>query len=140
MNKIFKDRSILLFIICLVEIAFCFWILIYFNHLDHLTYQQSGTTDTASLALLVQNMFTSTWWGLIILTFALICIFSLTAFIYRDLKFQFLSICLYVVLFMLSLNFEDTFMNNFSNFLIFVPLVAVNIVAYFKQKKISHAA
>ena len=125
MNKIFKDRSILLFIICLVEIAFCFWILIYFNHLDHLTYQQSGTTDTASLALLVQNMFTSTWWGLIIL---------------RDLKFQFLSICLYVVLFMLSLNFEDTFMNNFSNFLIFVPLVAVNIVAYFKQKKISHAA
>ena len=139
MNKIFKDRSILLFIICLVEIAFCFCILIYFNHLDHLTYQQSRT-DAASLALLVQNMFTSTWWGLIILTFALICIFSLTAFIYRDLKFQFLSICLYVVLFMLSLNFEDTFMNNFSNFLIFVPLVAVNIVAYFKQKKISHAA
>lgn len=139
MNKIFKDRSILLFIICLVEIAFCFWVLIYFNHLDHLTYHQSGT-DTASLALLVQNMFTSTWWGLIILTFALICIFSLTSFIYKDLKFQFLSICLYVVLFMLSLNFEDTFMNNFSNFLIFVPLVAVNIVAYFKQKKISHAA
>ena len=69
MNKIFKDRSILLFIICLVEIAFCFWVLI--------------------------------------------------------------------VLFMLSLNFEDTFMNNFSNFLIFVPLVVVNIVAYFKQKKIS---
>ena len=77
MNKIFKDRSILLFIICLVEITFCFWVLIYFNHLDHLTYQQSKT-DTASLALLVQNMFTSTWWGLIILTFALICIFSLT--------------------------------------------------------------
>ena len=31
-------------------------------------------------------------------------------------------------------------MNNFSNFLIFVPIVVVNIVAYFKQKKISHAA
>lgn len=139
MNKIFKDRSILLFIICLVEIAFCFWVLIYFNHLDHLTYQQSGT-DTASLALLVQNMFTSTWWGLIILTLVLICISSLTAFIYKDLKFQFISICLYIVLFMLSLNFEDTFMNNFSNFLIFIPLVAINIVAYIKQKKISPKA
>lgn len=139
MKKIFKDRSILLFIVSLIEIAFCFWILIYFNHLDHLTYQQSGT-DTASLALLVQNMFTSTWWGLIILTFVIICISSLTAFIYKDLKFQFISICLYIVLFMLSLNFEDTFMNNFSNFLIFVPLVAINIVAYFKQKKISPKA
>ena len=55
MNKIFKNRSIILGITALLQIGINIWILLYFNHLDHLMYYESGT-DTSSLALLIQNM------------------------------------------------------------------------------------
>ena len=136
MNKIFKNRSIILGITALLQIGINIWILLYFNHLDHLMYYESGT-DTSSLALLIQNMYTSTWWALIILAYTLVSIFTLTSFIYKDLKFEFISIILYVVLLLLAINFKDTLKNNISSFLIFIPLIALNIASYKSQKKIS---
>lgn len=136
MNKIFKNRSIILGITALLQIGINIWILLYFNHLDHLMYYESGT-DTSSLALLIQNMYTSTWWALIILAYTLVSIFTLTSFIYKDLKFEFISIILYIVLLLLAINFKDTLKNNISSFLIFIPLIALNIASYKSQKKIS---
>lgn len=136
MNKIFKNRSIILGITALLQIGINIWILLYFNHLDHLMYYESGT-DTSSLALLIQNMYTSTWWALIILAYTLVSIFTLTSFIYKDLKFEFISIILYVVLLLLAINFKDTLKNNISLFFIFIPLIALNIASYKSQKKIS---
>lgn len=136
MNKIFKDRSVILGITSILQLGINIWILLYFNHLDHLMYYESGT-DTSSLALLIQNMYTSTWWALIILAYTLVSIFTLTSFIYKDLKFEFISIILYIVLLLLAINFKDTLKNNISSFLIFIPLIALNIASYKSQKKIS---
>ncbi len=132
----FKNRSKLLLVSVILNSLFSIWILFYFNYLDRLNYSESLINDTAGLALLIQNMFTSTWWALVILTFVFITIFSLVSFIYKDIKFQFISICLWFVLLIISFNFKESFLNNLSAFSILLPFIILNIVSYFNQKKI----
>ena len=93
-SYMFKERSKLLFLSVIFNCLFSIWVLFYFSYIDRLNYSESLFNDAAGIALVIQNMFTSTWWALIILTFALITIFSLVCFVYKDLKFQFMSICL----------------------------------------------
>ena len=114
----FEKRSKLFFTVILIQSIFSIWILFYFNYLDRLN--------------------TSSWWALIVLTICLISIFSLVSFIYRDLKFQFMSISLMIILFILGLNFKDSFLNNISVICLFIPVILLNILCYFKQKKILH--
>ncbi|MDD4706123.1 MAG: hypothetical protein PHS24_02785 [Bacilli bacterium] len=134
----FEKRSKLFFTVILIQSIFSIWILFYFNYLDRLNYSESVANNTQDLALLIQNMYTSSWWALIVLTICLISIFSLVSFIYRDLKFQFMSISLMIILFILGLNFKDSFLNNISVICLFIPVILLNILCYFKQKKILH--
>ena len=139
MNKfknIFKDRSKLLFIISILESILSIWFLSYFNYLDRLNYYESTSNKTKDLALLLQNMFTSTFWGLLILILSLISIFTLISFIYKDIKFQFISILLWFILLILSINIKETLTYNLSNLCIFIPIIALNILAFINQKNI----
>ncbi len=131
-----KERSKLLLTITTLEIILSIWALLYFNYLDRLNYQESIVNNTKDLALLIQNMFTSTWWALIILVLALIAIFSLVALIYKDLRFQFISVMLWFILLIIALNFKDNFLNNISTIAIFIPIIISNIFAYYNQKKL----
>ncbi|MDD2505404.1 MAG: hypothetical protein PHF21_03950, partial [Bacilli bacterium] len=114
----FKQRSKLLFITIFLESIFSVWTLFYFNYLDRLNYQESIIKTEADLALFIKNMFTSSWWALIILTLCLISIFGIIAFIYKDLKFQMVSILLWVVLFIISLDFKSGYFDLLSLFMI----------------------
>lgn len=135
-KKLFKGRSKLLFVLSIIQIFFSTYYLIYFNYLDRLSYEESINTTSSDLALFLQNMYTSTFWGLMILFFCLISIFTLAAFIYKDYKYQFISICLWFVMFILALNPKYTLLNNISILLIFIPLILISIFAYKSQKNI----
>jgi len=137
MKKILYKRSKLLFIITIIESIMSIWFLIYFNYLDHLNFYESTTTKTKELALVFQNMFTSTWWGLLILIICLITIFSIIAFIYRDEKFQLISTLLWFILLILSINIKDTFKNNIGTIFIILPIIIINYIAFKNQKKYS---
>lgn len=136
MKKILKDRSKLLLIITILEIILAIWFLCYFNYLDRLTYAESITTTTKDLALLIENMYTSTWWALIILVSCFIAIFALISFIYKESKYQLISCILWFILLLLALNIKDTFKSNLSTICIFIPIMVVNIIAFINQKKI----
>ena len=135
-KKLFKERSKLLFIITTLEIILSIWFLSYFNYLDRLNYSEAVTNTTEDLALLLQNMFTSTWWGLLILVICLIAIFTLISFIYKDTKFHLIAILLWIILLLLSINIKDSFANNLSNICIFLPIIAINILAFKNQKNV----
>lgn len=135
-KNLFKERSKLLFIITTLELILSIWFLSYFNYLDRLNYSDALTTKTENLALLLQNMFTSTWWGLLILVICLISIFTLIAFIYKDQKFHLAAILLWIILLILSINIKDTFINNLSSILIFLPIIVINILGFKNQKSI----
>ena len=81
-------------------------------------------------------MFTNTWWALIILTLCLITIFGIVTYIYKDLKFQFISIVLWFILLIIALNFKDNFLNNLSTIMVFVPIITLNIFSYINQQKL----
>ena len=138
MKKIFSNRSKVLIITTILETILTLFSLIYFNYLDRLSYQESIIHTTNDLALLIQNMFTSSWWALIILTIAIISIFSITALIYKDLKFIFINILLWITLLILSINLKDSLLNNLSLLFIFGPIILINIISYKNQKKLNN--
>lgn len=137
MKRIFKKRSKLLGLLTIGDNLLALFLLCYFNYLDRLNYAESVIHTTNDLALLIQNMYTSTWWALIILSICLIAAFKLVGFYYRDLKFILISSYLWVVLLILAINIKDSFMNNISVLAIFIPIVIFNFAAYINQKKLN---
>ena len=141
MNKIkkfFNKRSKLLFILTFFETVFTLYFLVYFNYMDRLNYIESISTKTQNLALVFQNMYTSTFWGLIIIILVFISIFAIISLIYNDQKYQLISLLLWIVLFTLAINLKAGFKDNISILCIFVPIILVNYLAFKNQKTISN--
>lgn len=136
-KRIFNKRSKLLGFLTIGDNVLALFLLCYFNYLDRLNYAESVIKTTNDLALLIQNMYTSTWWALIILSICLIAAFKLVGFYYRDLKFILISSYLWVVLLILAINIKDSFINNISTLAIFIPIIIFNFTAYINQKKLN---
>ena len=136
MKKIWKEHSKLLIIITILELILGIYFLTYFGYVDRLNYIASSTTKISDIALLIQNMYTSTWWALIISFIILIGVLSLTSIIYKKQEYHFISILLWIMLFILALDFTKKISYNISTILIFIPIISINILSYFKEKKI----
>lgn len=134
MKKLWNNNSKLLIIITILELILSLYFLIYFGYVDRLNYIENQATTMSDLALLIQNMYTSTWWALIITSIILISIFSITSIIYKKLEFHFISILIWCMLFILALDFTKSFTYNLSNIAIFIPIILINIKSYFNQK------
>ena len=134
MKKIWNNNSKLLVIITVLELILSTYFLIYFGYVDRLNYIESQAITMSDLAILIQNMYTSTWWALIIVSIILISIFSLTSILYKKREFHFISILIWCMLFILALDFTKSFTYNLSNIAIFIPIILINIKAYFNQK------
>ena len=135
MKKKFKEHSKLLLIITFLEIILSLYFLIYFGYMDRLNYIESSTKTISDLALLIQNMYTSTWWALIISFIILISTLTLTSIIFKKQEYHFISIILWIMLFILALDFKKSLTYNLSNIAIFIPIILINILAYKNQKK-----
>lgn len=136
-KKILKTRSLTLAITTFLESLLALFSLTYFNYLDRLSYAESVINKTSDLALLIENMYTSTWWALIILTLCLIVGFKIIGFIYKDERFILLSIILWVILLILAINIKDSIVNNLSTLAIFIPIIGFNIKGFISQKKLN---
>jgi len=136
LTNYFKERSKLLFILTIFEILLSIWYLSYFNYLDRLNYYENINLEKDSLALLLQNMFTSTFWGLLIILIALSAISSLIALLYKDEKFELISSLIWCIVLILSFDLHSTFKDNISNILIIGPIVLFSFIAFFKQKSL----
>ena len=131
MKIIWKNNSKLLIIVTILEIILSIYFLMYFSYMDKLSYVENSN----NLSLLIQNMYTSTWWALIIVSISFISIFSLTSIVYKKNYLHFISILIWGVLFILSLDLEKSLKYNISNMCIFIPIIGINTLAYFKEKK-----
>lgn len=136
MKKFLASRSKLMVILTILEIVLALWILIAFSYSDRLSYSEAIEYSEDNLVLLLDNMYTSTWYALIILTANLISIFSLVSTIFKKQEFHFVSISLWCVLMILAVDLNLNFMSNAATLAIFIPIILLNIVAYFNQKKL----
>lgn len=137
MKEFLKNRSKLMLILTLLEIVLAIWILVAFNYTDRMSYAEAISYNEDNLTLLFESMFTSTWYALIILTANLISIFSLVSAIFLKREFHFVSISLWCMLLVIALDFNTTLKANMATVAIFIPIILLNIVAYFNQKNLS---
>ena len=112
MKKILKNNSKLLIIITFLESLLSIYFLIYMSYVDRLTYIK----NSSNLTLLIQS------------------IFSITSIIYKKNYLHFISILIWITLFILALDFTKGIKYNISNICIFIPIILLNIKAYFNQK------
>ncbi len=128
--KKLKNNSKLLIILTVLESILSVYLLIFMSYQDKLSFKESSN----DLTLLIQNMYTSTWWALIITMVIFISILTITSIIYKKQYLHFISILIWVALLILALDFTKKFMYNLSNLAIFVPIILINIKAYYNQK------
>lgn len=128
MKKIFNEHSPYLIILTGIEIIFAIFAILAFVYQDVIS--SSMLND---VALLLENLYSQTWWGLTLLTLSLIGILSLTSIIYKKQEYHFISICLWFVLLIISININNSFKDILLNCCLFIPIIIINIIAYRKE-------
>lgn len=134
-KKLFKENSAYLILLTLGEIILSIICILSFVYTDSLSYSDSLIFNELGIEKLLQSMYSSTFWALILVILSLISIFSLTSLIYKKMEYQFISICSWFVLFILAINLNKSLIDNLSVILLFIPIIIINIVAYNTQKK-----
>ncbi len=130
----FKERSIFLAIICLIETVLAITMIISFVYSDSLNYSDSLVLQSIGIHKLLENMYSSTWWGLILFLLSFISIFSITSLVYKKLEYLFISILLWIMMGICAINIGNPLPVNLSELAIFAPVIILNIMAYNKQK------
>lgn len=133
--KFFKERSLLLAILTGLEIILSIVCILSFVYSDTLSYSDSEIFTALGVETLLESIYSSTWWALILLLLASIAIFSLTSLIYKKLDYLFLAICSWAVMMILAINLNNSLVDNLAVLAIFIPIIIINIIAYFSQKE-----
>ena len=130
----FKDRSIFLFVLTLIESILAIYMILSFVYSDSLNYSDSLLLQSIGIQKLLENMYSSTWWGLILFLLSFISVFSITSLVYKKLEYLFISILLWIVMGICSINLNNSLTVNLSELAIFIPIIVLNTMAYNKQK------
>ena len=133
--KLFKNHSPYLVFLTLAEICLSVVCTIAFVYSDKLSFAESNVFQAIGVERLLEAMYSSTWWALILLLLAFIAIFSLATMLYRKLDYLFFAICCWIVMLVLAINLNNTLMDNLSVIMMGLPIIIINCIAYSTEKK-----
>lgn len=134
LKEIFKERSIFLTVLTAIETILAICMILSFVYSDSLNYADSQVLQSIGVQNLLENMYSSTWWGLILFLLSFISIFSITSLVYKKLEYLFISILLWFVMGITAINIGNGLAINISELAIFIPIIVLNTMAYYKQK------
>lgn len=134
--KLFKNHSPYLVFLTLAEILLSVVSTLAFVYTDKLSYAESEVFQALGIEQLLESIYSSTWWALILLLLAFIAIFSLATMIYKKMDYLFISISCWFVLLILAINLNNSLIDNLSIIMIGVPIIIINAIAYKTEKKI----
>ena len=134
MKKLFKEHSIYYLLLVLAEIVLSVVSTIAFVYTDSLSYANSLVYEQLGLETVMQNLYSSSFWALILVTIAMITIMSITTVVFKKIEYAFMGILGWVYLFILSLNFTKPVGEIISTSLMFIPIIILNIICYKKEK------
>ena len=130
MKDLIKNNSIYLIVLAIAESIISIIATLSFVYTDSLTYSKSLLIQMMGIEKLLEAMYTSTWWALVLLLLFFVALFSIMTIIYKDLKYMTLSIGCTIELFILSINLTKPITDILLNVLIFIPIFVLNIIAY----------
>ena len=132
-KKFFKENSLYLIILTIAEFILSTVCTISFVYSDSLTYSESIIYQSLGVETLLQSIYSSTFWALILVLLAIIVMFSITCLVFRKIEYQFISLLGWVELFILSLNFTKPAGEILSTCALFIPIIIINIICYKKE-------
>ena len=135
MKKLFKENSKYLIILTILELILSIICILSFVYTDTLNYADSEVITTMGVEKLLESVYSSTWWALILFLLSFISIFSLTTLVYRKLDYLFVSIMCWVMMFILAINLHNSITINLSICALFIPIIIINIIVYNKEKE-----
>ena len=132
-KEFFKDNSIYLIVLTIVETILCIVCTLSFVYTDSLTYSESIIYQSLGVETLLQSIYSSTFWALILVMLAIIVMFSITSLVFRKIEYQFISLLGWIELFILSLNFTKPISDLLATCALYIPIIILNIICYRKQ-------
>ena len=135
MKNIIKENSLYLVGLAITESILSVIATLSFVYTDSLTYSKSLVIQMLGIEKLLETMYTSTWWALVLLLIFFVALFSIMTLLYKDLKYMVISIGCTIELFLLSINLTRSIGEILLNILIFIPIFILNIIAYRNESK-----
>lgn len=129
-KNLFKEHSPYLLILTLCEGILSLVCTLSFVYSDSISYNDSLIYNSLGIEKLLETLYSSTFWALLLLILAFIFVLNITCIKYKNLEHGFISICLWVLMFILSINLTKSLMDNLMTSLLFIPIIIINIVAY----------
>ena len=129
MKKLLKEHSLYILIFTLLELIFAVIAIIGFVYEDVI--DLSGFSDVATL---IENLYSQTWWGMILMSLSFSCILSITTIVYKKLDYYFISIGIWIMLAVIAINLNATLGSTLYTLILFIPIILIKIICY-KQEK-----
>lgn len=130
MKKLLKEHSPYLVFLCGFEILLTIVSILSFIYKDNVS-----IAWLSDLNLLISNLYSQTWWGLILLALGFISIFTLTSIIYKKLEYQFISTCIWVLISIIAINLNNSFGDILYTLMLYIPIIIINVIAYKQEYK-----
>lgn len=135
MKKLIKEHSPYLLFLCLAEIIISIVSIEAFVYSDSLTYSDSLIYTALGIETLLESLYSSTWWALILFTLGFITITSVTSIVFKKLEYLFMSILGWILMLLLAINIGNPIKDIIFVILLFIPIIAINIIAYKTEKQ-----
>ena len=135
LKKLLKNNSPYLIFLTLAESILSIVCTIAFVYSDTLSYADSEVFTAIGIERLLESMYSSTWWALILLILAFIAILSIATIYLKKMDYLFIGILLWIEMLILAINLNNSLLDNLSYLALFVPIIIINIIAFKEQKK-----
>ena len=135
MKRLFKEHSPYLLILCLTEIVISIVSIEAFVYSDSLTYSDSLIYNAIGIETLLESLYSSTWWALILFTLGFITICSITSIVFKKLEYFFMGILGWGLMLILAINIGNPIKDILFVIALFVPILGINIIAYRTEKE-----
>ena len=135
LKKLFKDNSPYLVILSLLEVIISVVCTLAFVYSDTLSYADSQIFSSIGVEKLLESIYSSTWWALILLLLSLIAILSIATIYLKKMDYLFIGILLWGEMLILAINLNNSLIDNLSIMALFIPIIIINVITFKDQKK-----
>ena len=132
-KSLFKEHSPYLLFLTLGEVILSIIATMSFVYSDSLQYSDSAILSNG-VEKLLETLYSSTWWALILFLLFFIALFAVMTIIYKKLEYMTISIGCWVEMLILSINVGNDLKELAINLLLFIPIFILNIIAYRTEK------
>lgn len=134
-KKFIKENSMYALLLVVAETVLSIVCTLSFVYTDSLNYEASIIYQSLGVQTLLENLYSSTFWALILVMLAIIVIMTITSLVFKKMEYMFIGVLGWVELFILSLNFNKPVGDIISTCAMFIPIIIINIICYKKQKE-----